>query len=247
MAVPTSRATSAEPREFADDVVACNGAVPPLENGDRLTRSEFERRYHAMPYLKKAELIEGVVHVPSPVRHRFHGRQHHRLLNWLGHYEAWTPGVEAGDNSTVRLDLDNVPQPDGLLFIQPEHGGRVKFDEDGYIEGAPDLVAEVAASSASYDLHNKLNAYRRNGVREYVVWRVYDQQIDWFVLRDESFEPIAPGPDGILRSTVFPGLYLDAAAMLRGDLAGVFAVVQQGLDTPEHAAFVADLQRARPE
>jgi Uma2 family endonuclease len=129
------------------------------------------------------------------------------------------------------------------LFIQPELGGKVKIDEDGYIEGAPDLVAEVAASSASYDLHDKLNAYRRNGVREYVVWRVYNHQIDWYVLREGSYELLTAGPDGLLRSTVFPGLYLDPAAMLRGDLARVFAVVQQGLDTPEHADFVAHLQR----
>src|SRR6516225_9606907 len=137
-------------------------AVPPLENGDTLTRTEFERRYEAMPHLKKAELIEGGVYVGSPVRHQYHGKQHSRLVAWLVRYEASTPGVEVGDNSTVRLDLDNEPQPD--------------------------LVAEVAASSASYDLHAKLNAYRRNGVREYIVWRVYNHQIDWYVLRGGAYE-----------------------------------------------------------
>jgi Uma2 family endonuclease len=157
----------------------------------------------------------------------------------LGHYEAGTPGVEGSDNSTVLLDLDNEPQPDCLLFIQSALGGRVQIDERGVIEGAPDLVAEVAASSVSYDLHAKLNAYRRNGVREYVVWRVRDHQIDWYVLREGAYEILPVGPDGILRSTVFPGLYLDVNAMLRGDLARVFAVVQQGLDSPEHAEFVA--------
>ena len=93
---------------------------PPLENGDRLTRAEFMRRYDAMPDLKKAELIEGVVYVPSPVRQKNHGRPHSHLIGWLFIYEAGTPGVEIGDNSTVLLDLDNAPQPDGLLFIQPE-------------------------------------------------------------------------------------------------------------------------------
>jgi Uma2 family endonuclease len=208
-----------------------------------LTRAEFERRYEAMPHLKKAELIEGVVYVASPVRHQYHGKQHSRLVAWLVHYEASTPGVEVGDNSTVRLDLDNEPQPDCLLFILPDSGGQVRFAEDGYIVGAPDLVAEVAASSASYDLHAKLNAYRRNGVREYIVWRVYNHQIDWYVLRGGAYELLAAGPDGILRSTVFPGLDLDPAAMLRGDLAAVFAVVQQGLNIPEHAEFVARLRR----
>jgi Uma2 family endonuclease len=239
MAVATSRGPLAQPCDHTDP----NGAILPLENGDRLTRAEFERRYDAMPHLKKAELIEGVVYVPSPVRQKYHGKQHPRLVAWLVHYEASTPGVEVGDNSTVRLDLDNEPQPDGLLFIQAEFGGQVRIDDEGYIAGAPDLVAEVAASSASYDLHAKLNVYRRNGVREYIVWRVYNHQIDWYVLRGGAYELLAAGPDGILRSTIFPGLDLDVAALLRGDLAAVFAVLQQGLNTPEHADFVARLRR----
>src|SRR5499426_3500497 len=151
--------------------------TPLLENGDRLTRPEFERRYEAMPHLKKAELIEGVVYVPSPVRHSYHGRQHAHLIGWLGYYEAHTPGVEASDNVTVRLDLDNEPQPDALLFIDPACGGQARIDADGYIEDAPERVAEVAASSASYDLHAKPRVYRRNGVHEYIVWRVLDQEI----------------------------------------------------------------------
>jgi Uma2 family endonuclease len=218
-----------------------HGDCPQLENGDRLTRAEFMRRYHAMPDLKKAELIEGVVYVPSPVRQRYHGRPHSHLIGWLVNYEAGTPGVESGDSSSLLLDLDNVPQPDALLFIQADRGGRVRINEEGYIVGAPDLVAEVAASSASYDLHDKLNAYRRNGVREYIVYRVFDQKIDWFVLNDGRFEPLPPSPDGSLRSTTFPGLWLDAAALVAGDLATVLAVVQQGIGSPEHADFAAQL------
>jgi Uma2 family endonuclease len=240
MAVSTPRTNPVEPAEPID-----NGALPPLENGDRLTRAEFERRYEAMPELKKAELIEGVVHMPSPVRQRSHGRQHSHLNFWLCAYEGSTPGVEVGDNSTVRLDLENMPQPDCLLFIQPEHGGHVRIGTRGYIEGAPDLVAEVASSSASYDLGEKLRAYRRNGAREYVVWRVLDRQIDWFVLHEERYEPLPPAADGILRSMVFPGLWLDPAALIRGDVNAVFAIVQQGLNSPEHAGFVAQLERAR--
>jgi Uma2 family endonuclease len=219
-----------------------NGEIPPLEGGDRLTRTEFMRRYNAMPELKKAELIEGVVYVPSPVRQKYHGRQHLHILTWIGLYEAGTPGVEGGDNSTILLDLDNAPQPDGLLFIQPDHGGKVKINEDGYIENAPDLVAEVAASSASYDLHDKLNAFRRNGVREYVIHRVLDRRVDWFVLKDGRFEALAASADGLLRSTVFPGLWLDPAALIRGDLATVLATLQQGLSSPEHGEFAADLE-----
>ena len=206
MAVPTIPSTQpVEPSEPFG-----NGAIPPLENGDRLTRDEFERRYDAMPGLKKAELIEGEVYMPSPVRHGRHGHPHTRLVTWLGNYETDTPGVEAGDNGSVRLDLDNEPQPDGFLFIRPEHGGQARISEDDYIEGAPELVAEVASSSASYDLGKKLNVYRRNGVREYVVWRVLDRQVDWFVNRGGRFEPMPPPADGILRSAVFPGLWLDA-------------------------------------
>jgi len=216
--------------------------VPPLENGDVLTRAEFERRYEAMPHLKKAELIEGVVYVPSPVRHLAHSHPHIHLVSWLGQYEAGTPGVQAGDNGTVRLDLDNEPQPDALLFIDPACGGQARIDADDYIEGAPELVAEVASSSVSYDLHVKLRVYRRNGVREYLVWRVLDQEIDWFVLRAGQYERMPLDAEGLLRSEAFPGLWLDPAALLRGDLATVLAIVQRGLASPEHAAFVARLR-----
>ncbi len=215
--------------------------IPPLENGDKLTRAEFERRYEAMPHLKKAELIEGVVYVPSPVRHRYHGHPHTHLIGWLAHYEAGTPGVEASDNSTVRLDLDNEPQPDVLLFIDPACGGQARIDADGYIEGAPELVAEVASSSASYDLHAKLHVYRRNVVHEYIVWRVLEQEIDWFVLHAGQYERLSLDAAGLYRSEAFPGLWLDPAALLRGDLATVLAVVQRGLASPEHAAFATRL------
>jgi Uma2 family endonuclease len=221
--------------------VALNDAVPALENGDRLTRAEFERRYEAMPHLKKAELIEGVVYVPSPVRHRQHGAPHAHLISWLGQYAAHTPGVEVGDNSSVRLDLDNEPQPDALLCIDPACGGQVRISADGMIEGAPELVAEVASSSVSYDLHAKLHVYRRNGVREYIVWRVLEREVDWFVLRAGQYERMPVDAQGLVRSEVFPGLWLDPAALVRGDLATVLAIVQRGLASPEHAAFVTRL------
>ncbi len=241
MAVSTSPST----QPAGPTVPPGNGAIPPLKNGDRLSREEFERRYDAMPDLKKAELIEGEVYMPSPVRQRFHGRQHSHLGFWLTLYEGSTPGVEVGDNSTVRLNLVNEPQPDCLLFIQPEHSGQVQIGEDGYIEGAPDLVAEVAASSASYDVGKKLGAYAANGVREYVVWRVLDREIDWYVNRGGQFERITPRADGTLRSEVFPGLWLDPAALMRGDVNAVLALGQQGLNSAEHAEFVARLERDR--
>ncbi len=218
-----------------------DGRPPPLENGDRLTRAEFERRYEAMPHLKKAELIEGVVYMPSPVRQGHHGQPHSRLVGWLIQYEAGTPGVETGDNSTTRLDLDNEPQPDAVLFIDPERGGQARVGADDYIEGAPELVIEVAGSHVSLALNAKLQVYRRNGVREYIVWRVQDAEIDWFILRDGRYDRLTPGADGVTRSEIFPGLWLDSAALLRGDLAAVLSVVQRGIASPEHAAFVARL------
>ncbi|MBY0528027.1 MAG: Uma2 family endonuclease [Gemmataceae bacterium] len=219
-------------------------AVPPLEPGDRLSRDEFERRYEAMPNLKKAELIEGVVHMPSPLRFRRHGRPSRHISAWLGVYEAATPGVEGGDNSTVRLDLDNEPQPDAVLIIDPARGGQARISADDYLVAAPELVAEVAASSVSYDLNSKLNVYRRSGVREYLVWRVRDRQVDWFILRGTSYEALSPSGNALLCSEVFPGLWLDAEALVRGDLAHVLAVLQQGISSPEHAAFVARLNPA---
>jgi Uma2 family endonuclease len=224
-----------------------NGRIPPLENGDRLTRAEFERRYQAMPGFKKAELIEGVVHMPSPFRHKGHSKPHSQIVTWLGYYAVNTPGVESGDNGTTRLDPDNVPQPDALLMIQSECGGQSRISDDDYVEGAPELVAEVASSSVSYDLGDKLKVYRRNGVREYVIWRVLDREIDWFVHRNDRFEAILPGVDGILRSSVFPGLWLDPAALVRGDLTAVFGALQRGLESDDHREFVQRLEQARAQ
>ena len=220
---------------------------PPLENGDRLTREEFERRFEAMPDLKKAELIEGVVYMPSPVHQRQHSQPHVDLGAWLGAYRARTPGVGAGDNGSVRMDMENMPQPDLFLFLDPACGGQATISEDDYVEGAPELVAEIASSSASYDLHDKMRAYWRNGVLLYVVWRVRDRAIDWFVLSAGQFERQAPDADGIHRSTIFPGLWLDVEAMLRGDLERVHDVLAQGLATPEHAEFAAKNRAATSE
>lgn len=212
--------------------------VPPLENGDHLTRPEFERRYSAMPGVKKAELIEGKVHMPSPVHHETHGRPHAAVVTWLGYYRAFTPGTDLGDNSSVRIDWHNEPQPDALLMLAPERGGQARVGASNFIEGAPELIVEVSASTISYDLHEKFQAYERNGVREYVVWRVLDRELDWFVLREGRYVPLSPDAEGILRSEVFPGLWLDPAALLAGDLARVFAVVQRGTTSIEHAAFI---------
>ena len=217
--------------------------VPPLAAGDRLTRAEFERRYSAMPEDCKAELIEGEVYMASPVRAEQHGFQNSDLVIWLGMYAVLTPGTRSGNNATVRLDLDNEPQPDALLIILPSHQGTVRFI-NGYIEGSPELVAEISASTVSIDLNKKLRAYQRNGVQEYIVWRVENEQIDWFVLRDGQFERLAADADGLFRSPTFPGLWLDAPAMIAYDMPAVLQAMNRGTASPEHAAFVDRLRQA---
>jgi Uma2 family endonuclease len=213
----------------------------PLFAGDRLSRAEFERRYHAQPEVKKAELIEGVVYMPSPVKYRRHSNPHLVLNTWVGTYLANTPGVEGGDNATVRLDNQNQPQPDILLRLDRALGGRSFIGPDDYVEGAPELIIEIAATSASYDLHDKKRVYARNGVPEYLVALTYEERVVWFVLREGEYEELQPGSDGILRSEFFPGLWLQPSALWGNDLAGLLSVLQEGLASQEHAAFTKRL------
>jgi Uma2 family endonuclease len=220
--------------------------VPPLEPGDHLSRDEFERRYEAMPGAPKAELIEGVVYMAPPaVRWDYHATPHSYLTTWLGTYALATPGLQLGDNGSVRLDLDNEPQPDAALVIQPAFGGQARFADDGFLEGAPELAAEVSGTSVSIDLNAKLHAYRRNGVKEYLVWRVRDRVIDWFALSCGQYEPL-PRLDAIIRSEVFPGLWL-APDDLINHRRTALATLHQGLASPEYAAFVSRLRAAGAE
>lgn len=187
-----------------------------MQSGLRLSRGEFERRYRARPDLKKAELIEGVVHVPSAVRYASHARPHAAMVWWLGAYAVATPGVHVVDNATLRLDGDNELQPDAALLVDPRAGGQARISADDYVEGAPELVAEIAATSASYDLRDKRVVYQRNGVREYLVWHVPDGRLDWFEWAAGTDRLRTARADGVVRSKVFPGLWLDAAALLQG-------------------------------
>jgi Uma2 family endonuclease len=192
-----------------------------------------------MPNVKKAELIEGIVYMASPLRAKSHGKPHAHIMGWLVTYEVATLGVEVLDNATVRLDADNEPQPDALIRI--EQGGQSIISEDDYVEGTPELIVEVAASSASIDLHDKLKVYRRNQVQEYLVWRVYDYQFDCFRLGSGEYKQVEPNENGIICSHVFPGLWLDIIALLAGDLVKVLGVLQQGLASAEHQDFVQRL------
>ncbi len=223
--------------------------IPPLENGDRLTRAEFERRFDAMPGLKKAELIKGVVYMPAAVRAAEHGDPHTQVLTWLGYYWTVTPGIRVSTDASVRLGESNMPQPDAAVRIPTAAGGQCWVDQNGYLRGAPELAVEVAASSTSLDLHDKLEVYREHGVGEYVVWRVLDGAFDWFVLREGDYQRIEPVEDSgggrrVFKSVRLPGLWLDPDAMLRGDLARVLDVVREGGSSAEHDAFVRRLSEA---
>lgn len=196
---------------------------PPLENGDRLSQPEFHRRYELHPELHHVELIEGIVYMPSPVRFIQHTEPQQMIQMWLGTYVLRHPGVRSGGPATVILDGDNEPEPDAILFFEPGSGAQVSFSPRGYLLGAPELVVEISASSASIDLGAKLHAYQRNGVREYIVWSTLDERLHWFALRDGTFEPLLPDADGIIHSTVFDGLRLNVERLLAGDLAAVLA------------------------
>jgi Uma2 family endonuclease len=212
--------------------------IPPLQSGDRLNRREFERRYAAMPNVKKAELVEGVVFMSSALHVETHAEPHYRIIGWLAAYQAATPGVRGADNASLRLDVTNEYQPDVILRLEERLGGRSRIAADQYLEGAPELVVEIAASSASNDLTDKYGVYRRAGVQEYMVWQVYEHRIDWWELVDDDYALLEADDRGVARSRVFPSLWLDVPAMLRGDLTAVFATVQAGLATPEHTGYV---------
>jgi Uma2 family endonuclease len=201
---------------------------PVLESGDRLTRDEFHLRYCARPDIRRAELIMGVVFVSSPTRARQHGAPHGLVVAWLGAIVARTPGLRLAVEGTVYLDEFSEVQPDACLYWDPPRAGAGRLNEDGYFEGPPLLVAEVAASSASYDLHDKKEAYRRASVPIYIVWRVLDGQIDWFELRGEQYVRIEPDERGLIASVVLPSLRLLVPAMVEEDYARVLAAVGLG-------------------
>jgi len=220
-------------------------ATRPLVTGDRLDRAEFHRRYLALPDLKKAELVEGIVYVPSPVRTDLHAIPDAAVHGWLIAYAAATPGVQVAANGTVLLGERSEVQPDALVRIDPDRGGRSRLTAEGYVAGPPELVVEIAASSASYDAQAKRDAYRRAGVREYLLWRTHDGAIDWWALEASGrrYIPLPTGDDGLVASRVLPGLALDVAAMLAGDLAAVLAAQNARHGAADHRAFVERLAR----
>lgn len=218
-------------------------SVPLLENGDRLTQKEFHRRYEAMPENVKAELIKGIVYMSSPVRVKKHGKPHARIMGFLSLYQFSTQGIDLIDNVTYIANEEYEPQPDAVLLIEENYGGKSWINDNDYLEGAPELVVEIASSSVSYDLHDKLELYEQKGVQEYIVWRVLDEQIDWFGLEDGKYKKFTADKQGIIESEVFPGLRLNVEAMLEDSLQKVSADLQKGLKSKKYKNFVKQLSK----
>jgi Uma2 family endonuclease len=218
--------------------------LPPLENGDHMDQKTFHERYEAMPEDVRAELIGGIVFMASPQKLP-HGRTNKNVGRWLDLYEDATEGTESVAAVTNLLGPHSELEPDDCLRILPEYGGQTQEDDDGYLIGAPELVVETAATTESRDLHHKKADYEKAGVIEYVVVALRSREVFWFVRRRGKYQRIARDADGIHRSKIFPGLWLDPDALLRRDRRRLLAVLRQGLASKEHRAFAAKLAAAR--
>jgi hypothetical protein len=217
-------------------VTAIDERVPPLGPGDKLTREEFLRRWEAHPEIKRAELIGGIVYMPSPVKLE-HGSVESDVGIWLGTYRVATPGTDGGHSTTTFL-LDDAPQPDLHLRVLAEHGGSSR-EEDGYPGGIPELLVEVCLSSAAYDLHVKYDLYETAQVPEYLAVLLYEREIRWHRLSDGKYQVLPSDADGIWRSRAFPGLWLDGDALLARDMSKVLERLQQGIQSAAHQEFVS--------
>ena len=216
--------------------------IEPLRHGEHLTRPEFERRYEASPHIKNAELIDGTVYVTTAVPCKGHAEPHARLMGWLGYYAAFRAEAFVANGATVRLDNENAPQPDAVLMLKSDCGGRARISQDDVLEGPPELVAEVFSKDDSVELMaRKRSLYQRHGVREYIVLLPHNNRLDWFVLEEDIYSLPLPDEDGVIRSRIFPGLWLAVEAMLSDDMPQVVAMVQEGLASPEHQAFVQEM------
>ena len=218
--------------------------IPRLEAGDCLDQATFHERYQAMPADFHAELIGGMVIVPSPLSSE-HGQYHALIMGWLTNYWGATPGVRAQDNATTILGDASEPQPDGALLIDRAHGGQTALSEHGYTVGAPELIVEVASSSESIDLNAKRHDYEQAGVVEYVVVVIRQRTVRWFALQSGAYQELQADVDGVFKSTIFPGLWLHLEALCQLNVAQVMATLRQGMASPEHAAFVQRLQSRR--
>ena len=233
-------------------------AIPLLRDGDRMGVDEFLRRYAADPVVYSAELLQGVVHITRrresqngkemivpPISAGGHSQPHASLITWLGSYAAFTEGVAALSPITTILPSRTTGlEPDAVIRILPESGGGSTIGGDGFLHGTPELLAEISFTSGSRDFGKKYDAYEAEGVPEYLIWRTAEKEVHWFALKRKKYVALEPHSDGTLRSGQFPGLWLDVPALLAGDMAKVLATLQQGIASPEHAAFVSKLRKA---
>ena len=216
--------------------------VPPLEPGDYLTRAEFERRYEAMPGKTKFELIDGIVYMASPVKVE-HGYFQVAVVALLDDYALATSGCRASIDTTVRLARKDEPQPDAWLRLVEEAGGSSHVDKDGYVAGPVELAAEVATSTASYDLNQKKRSYLQHGVLEYLAVLTRKRQVLLFARRGRTYVSLEPDRNGVLRSEIFPGLWIDTQALVAEDRLRLRKTAAKGLRSKEHRAFVRELRR----
>ena len=216
--------------------------TPPLREGDHLNAEEFHRRYEAMPELKNARLIDGVVHMSSPMCFHRHGRPHSEIHGWLYLYSRFLPGIHLADNTSLRVDDLNEPQPDLMLFLDGANGGASWFDDRGFVHGVPDLIVEVAGTTAREDAGEKRALYESIGVREFILWRTIEQRLDWWHLVGGTYQLLPPDEAGVIRSVVFPGLWLYPDALIGRDARAIAAVIEAGLASEEHQKFAATLR-----
>jgi Uma2 family endonuclease len=211
--------------------------------GDVLSREEFLRRWEAMPQLKKAELIRKVVYLPSPVSSD-HGHAESDLGGLLFVYKAATPGCQTCNNTTWLMLEDESPQPYTALYVLPECGGRTRA-EGNFLAGAPEFLSEVCVTSAAFDLHQKLEVYQEAGVQEYLAVLLHEQEVRLHRLSRRRFRVVARPATGVYQSSAFPGLWIDGDALLARDYGRLTRVLNEGLASPEHAAFVRKLGSKR--
>jgi Uma2 family endonuclease len=199
--------------------------TPPLESGDVLDGAEYWRRYCATSDKLKSERINGKVYIMSPLRAVYHGNPHLLLAQWIATFAMHDPTLIGSDNATVRMNADNDPQPDLCLL---RVNGQTRFDDEGYILGAPELIVEVAGSSASYDFREKRDVYEAAGVGEYLVFETIEGRIEWWRADNGRFVDISQ-VDGIYKSVLFPGLWLDAEALRAANALKLIQTLEQGM------------------
>jgi Uma2 family endonuclease len=214
--------------------------VAPLENGDRLDQKTFHKRYESMAEDVRAELIGGIVYMASPQKLP-HSKTTHLVGRWLDAYMEKTAGTEVLPGATSILGPESEPEPDDCMIVSPESGGQTRVNKKGYLVGPPELIVETAATTESRDLHQKKADYEKAGVLEYIVVALRSQKVFWFSLQDGEYRAIKPSRDGIFRSRVFPGLWLDPQALLQGNRKQLLAVLHQGLASEAHREFAAKL------